>query len=869
MAKYISPHLLLHFGILISALGLHWLGSNFGWMTYKNSRHLLIAGIVAAALVALMVWSARLRRLACIGLIVSVIFLFSASFVFRASERLGAQIGSAIEGKSLTLTGVVSSLPAQYERSKTFNFFIEKCALEDASDCAMLNHSMLGQVIRLSWSQLVPSNLLPGQRWRLVVTAKQVVTRLNPSLFDAELRFFEEAIIGLGTVRVKSDSPAVLVGDLRWSIEGWRWWAERTRHYLRAGIESAMAAKSADRTISKKEVGLAKAIEGILVALVVGDQGAIPSSWWEIFNQTGVGHLMSISGLHVTMMAGVVSSLAVWVWQCSVRLCSASMRDRMPSKVLVRWITGTGGAWLYTALAGFGIPAQRTCWMVSLAAVAILSGRTRSALAVILFSGSAVVVIDPWAVLSAGFWLSFGAVSAIIYFGSATQIGPKGASKLAKASASSLLSRLVDKLRLAVSNGWQSQFAATAALLPVGAAFFSTFALLSPVANAVAIPLVSMVVTPLAMLGAILSASGASILGDLCLRLGSLVTEPLLTGLMWLSTQPGAVAVLGQPTSVALALAFFGLLLLLSPGRHLPPATRFAGALALIPIAVQPSVKPSEGDVWLTAFDVGQGSAILVETHRRVLVFDSGPSSGSESDSGSKIVAPYLRSRGISRLDAIIISHPSKDHTGGFRSIEKAMSPTWIASAASQTMDAFTGQILPCRQGDSWQWDSVKFEFLHPPELENKSGKYSPGASSCVLKITATNGSALLSSDIEVAQEKFLVNFYRRNNQIDRLKADVLLAPNHGSKKSSSAIFLDAVNPKSAVFQVGYRNRQKLPAAEVEERYKQRDIRILRTDHDGAIQLSLNSGIISTMRASNPPYWRTQPIKQSALLEED
>jgi competence protein ComEC len=868
MGKYISPHILVHSGILASALALHWLGGHFAWMTFKHSQNLLIAGAIITSIALLFYTVRRLRRFAPICLITACILLFDASLVFRASTRLNAQIGATLEGQILTLTGIISSLPAQYERSKTFDFYIEQCALEDSGDCATLSRAMSGQVMRLSWSQLVPADLMPGQRWRLVVKARQVVTRLNPSLFDAELRYFEESIIGLGTVRVKSESLAVFLGDTAVSIAGFRWWAERTRHYLRAAIEAAMLKIGGDQTLSKKDGGLAKAIEGILVALVVGDQGAIPSLWWEIFNQTGVGHLMSISGLHVTMMAGVVSSLAVWLWQCSVRFYPTAMRDSLPSKVLVRWVSGSIGAWLYTALAGFGIPAQRTCWMVTLAAIAFLSGRTRSAVAVILFSGSAVVLIDPWAVLSAGFWLSFGAVSAIIYFGSASRLEVKIDRAGDMSSPTSWLRRCVDKTRSSLNSGWQSQFAATAALLPVGAAFFSTFALLSPVANAVAIPLVSIVVTPLAMLGALLSASGVSILGDICLRLGSLVTEPLLIGLMWLSERPGAVAILGQPTRTALALAFLGLLLLLSPGRHFPNSARFVGALALVPVAVQPTVKPSDGDVLLTAFDVGQGSAILVETHRRVLVFDTGPSSGSDADSGSKVIAPYLRSRGINRIDAIILSHPSKDHTGGFRSLVKAMPPTWIAGEITQTGVVFNGSVVPCRQGDRWQWDSVDFEFLHPPEIENKAKKYSPAAVSCVLKISATKGSALLSSDIEAAQEKFLVNFYRDGNQSERLKADVLFAPNHGNKKSSSPHFLEAVNPKAVVFQVGYRNRQKLPAAEVEERYQQKDIRVLRTDHEGAIQVKLNSGIISSMRHSKPPYWRTQLVEKSNLEEE-
>jgi competence protein ComEC len=666
------------------------------------------------------------------------VFLWSIFFAsvqasivtFRGQDRLAAVVPEAVEGTNFRLIGVIDSLPSLFERGATFEFFVEGCG-DESKIASEKTWCPKGRLVKLSWFNGTPSRLLPGQRWDFTTRLRRPHARLNPYLFDAELRMFEQGIVAQGSVRVREQTPARLVGDLASSFAGAPWWVERARFHLRDSIKVALNSKEfyvlnigekVNQDISK----ISLAVTGILIALVVGDQGAIASNWWTVFNQTGVGHLMSISGLHVTMMAGFVASLSVVFWKIFIILISKLGWDKagrcIPSKQTVRWCASIVGAWAYTALAGFGIPAQRTCWMVTLAALAVLGGRSGSAISVILFTASAVTVIDPWAILSAGFWLSFGAVSAIIYFGSARHfVLDKLAHKQLAVEQLSNRLKVVDAfvsvkrwVAQAISNGWQSQVAATLSLLPIGAAFFSSFALLSPIANAIAIPLVSALVTPLAIAGGMLSFAGARVVGDGLLWLGAAITAPLLQWLGWLASLPGSVAVLGKPESSTLLLGCCAMLWLLAPYKLVPVRFRVCGALALLPVVLQTPQVPTQGEAKLTTFDVGQGSAVLIETMNRRLIFDLGPSYGADSDAGSAVIAPYLRARGFKAVDALVLSHDDADHMGGIPSVLSSMNVGWVASSVPQSENIWRSKpvrFFSCQRGDTWSGMGCNLSF--------------------------------------------------------------------------------------------------------------------------------------------------------------
>jgi competence protein ComEC len=821
----------------------------------------------------------------------------AALVTYRAQERLNAIIPAGFEGNSFRLLGVVDSLPSQYERGISFEFVVERC-LEEQGLTSAKGWCPKNKTVKLSWFNGAPAYLMPGQRWELTTKLRRPYARMNPFMFDAELRMFEQGITAQGSVRVREATPALLIEDLvafhrldKFS-QGVPWWIDRTRHRLRDSIKATVASKEYS-VLPFDELATSKmsaAVAGILVALVVGDQGAIASTWWTVFNQTGVGHLMSISGLHVTMMAGFFASIAVAIWKLSTWLLAVIFRtahyETLPSKQSIRWWAAIVGAWLYTALAGFGIPAQRTCWMVTLAGLAVLDGRAGSATLVVLFTAAAITIIDPWAVMSAGFWLSFGAVSAIIYFGSAKVFVRKA---LVLDSATSQLSRLKNWSADTLSSGWQSQVAATLSLLPVGAAFFSSFALLSPIANAIAIPLVSALVTPLAMAGAVLLFIVPN-LGEGVLWLGASITAPLLQWLHWLGSLPNSVTILGKPSWAALLLATLAMVLLLAPYRIVPMRVRFFGALAVCPVLLQEPQTPMQDHAWLTVFDVGQGSAILVETSNHRLLFDLGPSYGADADAGSAVISPYLRARGFKRLSAVVLSHDDLDHSSGLKSVLHSFDVSWVASSIpkaeviSDLGDEKNSRIeplnfYPCKRGDVWQWDGVKFEFMNPDVTrgsgeavakkaakKNSAVKTRQNGRSCVLKVTANGVSAMLTADIEGTDETRLLRWYRSGE----LQADVLIAPNHGSKTSSSEAFIAAVEPKVAVFQLGFRNRLKYPDANVIERYRKQGSAIYRTDELGAIKVALPTIDLSFERSLASPYWRTRlnPLSRSKAVAD-
>ena len=323
----------------------------------------------------------------------------------RAEQRLDERLPPSLEGRDLTVLGVVSQLPQPFERGLRFKFQIERC-LAPADACP-------GPVaVRVSWYRgfgrdgAEPAVVRAGERWLLNLRLRRPHATLNPGLFDAELRALEDGIAANGHVRKGSGenanrridalvpSPGVLV--------------ERLRETLRDRMSRALS-------------DWPQEVRGVLIALVIGDQAAIPGRWWEVFNRTGIGHLMSISGLHITMLAALGAGFAGRLWKSgwlAARMSRRPLASVLPAQY-ARWVFGLGVAFGYSALAGWGIPAQRTCWMLAIAGLALLGGRARSPVAVLSTAGAVVCVLDPWAPLAAGFWLSFAAVAAIILYGSA------------------------------------------------------------------------------------------------------------------------------------------------------------------------------------------------------------------------------------------------------------------------------------------------------------------------------------------------------------------------------------------------------------------------------------------------------------------
>ena len=531
---------------------------------------------------------------------------------------------------------------------------------------------------------------------------------------------------------------------------------------------------------------------------------------------------MSISGLHVTMVSGLVFALAYWLWRRSHRL-TLRMPARKPAA-----LAGFAAALVYSALAGFQVPAQRTVYMIAVVAIALFLGRMSSASVVLAAALLAVTLFDPWAVLSAGFWLSFGAVAVLLYVGNGRVTRPH-----------------------ALAHWAHAQWAVTIGLVPFTIAIFQQVSIVSPLANAFAIPLVSLVVVPLDLLGAVLPF-------DFLLTLAHEIMRACMWALEFLSALPAAVWQQHAPPAWTIVVAALGALWLLAP-RGLP--ARWIGVIAFAPLFLVWPVPPAMDTFKLTVLDVGQGLAAVIHTHGHALLYDTGPIYSPESDSGNRIVVPYLRAAGVRRLDGLIVTHADADHSGGAASVLAAVPVAWLASSlpATHPLVAQAREARQCETGQSWDWDGVRFDVLHPSLLSYATERIKTNDRGCVLKISSQFGTALLAADIEKRSEAELLA-----RSADQLSADVIVVPHHGSRTSSSAEFVERVKPQIAVFTVGYRNRFGHPKDAVVQRYVDAGSRILRSDRDGALVLAFNGtdGIkVSAQRSERRRYWHDPEVR--------
>ncbi len=671
------------------------------------------------------------------------------------------------EGLTLRLHGVVSDLPQQHEDSWRFRFEVEVAWREDTGESlAVPQRVLLGWYGRgMASASGLPLSLRAGERWALSVRLKQVHGQMNPGGFDFERWAWEQGLGATGSVRNGPNDRAAQRLTLT-SQALWAQWRQGMRDRIHERVNEPRWAH-------------------ILSGLVVGDATGIERSDWDVFRATGIAHLISISGLHVTLLAWWLRAWVVFLWR----------RTDVMGRPWSLWLpapwaglyVGLLAAWAYAMFSGWGLPAQRTIWMLTLTSALQWGGRRWPTPLVWLVVFASVLAFDPLACLQPGFWLSYVAVAVLFAGGSGRPAsGEEGRSRL-----SQLLRQ------------WgREQVWMTVTLSPLCLLFFQQVSLVGLLANAVAIPVITLWVTPLALLGMAmpwlweLSAASLSLL------------MALLTPL---AAWPWATLNTATPPWLLSALGLWGAMLLVLPG---PLMFRLWGVPLLLPCFFWQAPRPASGSFELLAADVGQGNAVLVRTAHHALLYDTGPRYSRETDAGQRVIVPMLRS-GHERLDALVLSHQDSDHTGGARTVW-AMQPQariWRGIAQEHDLSAL-GDSRRCLAGQHWQWDGVRFEFLHPL-LADYATQRKPNALSCVLKISAQGRSALLVADIEMAQERRLLS-----QGEGALKADVLLVPHHGSLTSSSLAFVQAVSPTWALVQAGYRNRFGHPAPEVKARYE-------------------------------------------------
>jgi len=737
-----------------------------------------------------------------------------------AQAALAPQLAPAAEGRDLSVIGTVASLPYHFSDGVRFNFFVEKVLGADIE---------VPKLVALAWyggsKGAAVGAVQPGERWALTVRLQRPHGNANPENFDYEIWLLEQGLRATGYVRQgpaqnrRLDSFVFGFGNL----------VEHCRAVLRARILHSLAGKQ---------------YAGVIVALVVGDQRAIDQSDWTVFNRTGVGHLISISGLHITMISGLFALLASTLWRRSF-FTRLQLPLMMPAQKVAA-LVGAGTALLYVLLAGFGVPAQRTLYMLSVIAAALWLGRITSVSSVLCTALGLVVLLDPWAVLWPGFWLSFCAVALILY----ASVGRSAARPVQPGQPDAAQPARLRRVWAMLAAAAHTQYVVTLGLAPMTMLLFSQVSLVSPLANALAIPLIALVVTPLALLGSLLPAFLSSPL--LWLAHGAVTL--LAQVLQWLSSFQFALWSAPLPPWWIFFWAMSGTVWMLAP-RGWPQ--RWLGLVTWIPLLTALPSSPPEGQMWVTAFDVGQGMALLIETSGHRLLYDTGPAYSPQSNGASRVINPYLKARGIGALDAVIVTHSDSDHAGGALAVLGSVGVDWVASSLplAHPIVKAAPRHRRCQAGQSWTWDGVRFELLHPLAASYDDPSLSPNARSCVLKIDAGGKSILLAGDIEAAQEAQLVD--RAAGPLrSALRADVLLAPHHGSGTSSTPAFLLAVQPALALFQVGHRNRYRHPKPEVFERYRELGIRRLRTDASGAITLQFGPALqVSEFRQQHARYW--------------
>jgi competence protein ComEC len=729
-------------------------------------------------------------------LLIAIGFLWA---LFRADLLLSQQLPSILEGQDILLDGTVISIPDIQDHSLRFVFAPKRLLFK-------------GQVwdapkrVRLSWYQDPPSRLKVGDRWQLTVRLKRPRGFMNPGGFDYEGWLFRQGFRATGYVRPAAANHFV---ESRW----YYYPIDRARQYLLERINIAL---------------LGSPQRGLVQALTLGKESGITSSQWQVLERTGTIHLVSISGLHISLLAGMAYFLGRRLW--SLRAANTLALPAHQAAAIGAIIS----ALCYAALAGFSIPTQRAFIMVSLVMLALLVKRPIHTSRTLALALLLVLIWDPLSVLASGFWLSFGAVAVLIIGIAEFRSSPR-----TKAADFSTISCYLGRLW----RQWgKAQWVVAIGLAPLLLYQFQRLSLVAPLTNLIAIPWVEFLVVPLLLLGTLFLIP-LPLLGTALISFADHLLAVLWDFLTWCADLPIAQWEQHSPPLWALLLAILGSLLVLAP-RGLPG--RWLGLVALLPLFLLPPTRPAYGTLWFTLLDVGQGLAAVVRTRHHTLVFDAGPRYSERFNTGEAVVAPFLRSQGIDYIDTLVVSHGDNDHLGGVAGLLRHIPAKQILTSAREQLS--WAQPKPCVRGQYWRWDGVDFQILHPRSAIGRGNNHS-----CVLLIASGEQRILIAADIERPAEQALLTI---NAQ---LSATILVAPHHGSLTSSSPAFVAAVNPEHVLFSVGYRNRWGFPKPAILQRYLSHGAKAWDTVHHGAITFRLGQGPLlgepETFRQHNHHYW--------------
>lgn len=687
------------------------------------------------------------------------------------------------EGKPLIATGYIASLPETDHGQIHFLFALKQ--IQNGNEMKT-GHAR----IRLTWRD-TPLKISVGDEWKLLVRLKRIHATQNLGAFDYEAWSLQKGLRASGVV-MQSESNRLL------SHHWYRYPLNQFRQRLQDKIKQQLPSSH---------------VAPWLIALTLGEHADVAQEDWQVLRNTGTNHLMAIAGLHIGIIAGLTHVCISWLWK-RFSLLTLLLSAREASAIAALMV-----AFTYSALAGFSLPTQRACTMLSVTIFALLARRKIStwqswSLALLL-----VLLLNPFNVLTESFWLSFGTIALIIY-GMSSRLSPSG-----------------------IWWKWgRVQWVIGIGLIPLSLFLFQQSSLVSFFANSIAIPWLGFLVLPFCFLSSLFLFIHP--LATLLLW----IADKNLSGLWWLLTAFSNLSFASWhqsiPTLSILLTTIMAFLLLLLPNGF---SGRWIGIFWLTPLLFYKPDVPAVGNVWMTLLDVGQGLAVVIQTKQHVLVYDAGPKYNTKIDMGENVVLPYLNKIGRKSIDMIVVSHGDNDHLGGVAALLKNISVKEIRTSVPQRISF--ANIHYCLSDEAWQWDGVKFSFIYPTNDKLNRGN----DSSCVLRIEGGNQVILLTGDIEKNAEQDLLNFNRR------LAATILIAPHHGSKTSGLKEFIQAVNPRWVIYATGYRNRYHFPHASVVRTYTDIQAKQFATADTGMMQFKLEKEnkfpSIELYRLTHKRYW--------------
>jgi len=710
------------------------------------------------------------------------------SMWWHINSLLAQRLPTVLENQPVVIIGKIVNFPRNEAEYRHADFLVSQLRFDGKIQ-------PFQGIVRLRWHSYPQAithlpEWSPQQTWQFTARLRPVHEVLNFNVFDYSNFLFQQRIRAVGQIE-RTTLPQLLISAPHIHIDHWR-------YQIMLKINELIAENS---------------LRGIIIALTLGEGQGISQSHWQLFRDTGIIHLVVISGSHISLIAWFIFSLMSKIWRYTGRL---ALWLPAPHIAAIASLLAALG---YALLAGFSIPTQRAIIMVAIVIInKLLARQTRTSdlIATALFF---VLLYDPLAILSSGFWLSFLAVAAIAW-ALHGRTPPQ---------------RWLLKLKYQF---FTTQYAVFTVLFPILLLYYGTFPLNSFFANFIAIPWFNLVIVPLVLIGVGLT-TFLPTLANYCFEFATIILYGCLSALEWLAQNHWSVKTTAPPTLITLALASLGIGILLLP-RGFP--SRWLGGILLFPLFFSPPIKPMKGEIWFTLFDIGQGLAAIIQTQNYTLIYDTGDKKG-DSTMAERVIIPYLQAQKIYQIDMLMISHADADHSSGVDALQKNVQIHQMMSS-----DTIKNSEL-CRAGQRWTWDAVEFKVLHPETIEN----FSSNNRSCVLKIQTGEQGILLTGDIENIVEHQLTRYYPYD-----LQSEILVVPHHGSKTSSSESFVHIVEPQYALISSGYLNRFKHPKEEVVQRYQLYGTKVLNTAETGAIAFKISTQQISAPRLARLEqhhYW--------------